>query len=400
MAQSIHDYDGRLRSVVRRIRAAPIGQKNRSLILKFEEECVVNGLSKGRVVKYLYYMLRLAKWMRRDFAAANLGDIRRVVGKIETSTYVPFSKMELKMVLRKFYKWLRGTEGYPPEVKWISLRARGVERTRLPEEMLTQDDVKRLIDAAKTARDRAFVAFLYESGCRIGEALFVRIKHLRFDQYGLVAMVDGKTGPRRIRLVLCASYIAQWLNEHPMKDDPEAPLWVTYRNEAPSYNAARDILVELARRAGVKKKVNPHLFRHSRATHLANHLTEAQMKEYFGWVHASDMAAVYVHLSGRDVDQAILKANGIAVPDAPAQETLLRPRACPRCNTENPATHKFCALCGMVLDAAGAAELIRNETARRSADQVLDTLLKDETFKATFISKMREALGAQGPTPA
>jgi hypothetical protein len=82
MAQSIHDYDGRLRSVIRRIRAAPIGQKNRSLILKFEEECVVNGLSKGRIVKYLYYMLRLAKWMRRDFAAANLGDIRRVVGEI------------------------------------------------------------------------------------------------------------------------------------------------------------------------------------------------------------------------------------------------------------------------------------------------------------------------------
>lgn len=36
-----------------------------------------------------------------------------------------------------------------------------------------------------------------------------------------------------------------------------------------------------------EKPVNPHHFRHSRATYLANYLTEAQMCEWFGWVHGS-----------------------------------------------------------------------------------------------------------------
>ena len=36
------------------------------------------------------------------------------------------------------------------------------------------------------------------------------------------------------------------------------------------------------------------------------------MKEYFGWTQASDTAAVYVHLSGRDVDSALLKLAGKA----------------------------------------------------------------------------------------
>jgi len=48
---------------------------------------------------------------------------------------------------------------------------------------------------------------------------------------------------------------------------------------------------------------------------MANYLTEAQMNLYFGWVQGSDMPSVYVHLSGRDVDDAILKANGIITED-------------------------------------------------------------------------------------
>jgi len=44
---------------------------------------------------------------------------------------------------------------------------------------------------------------------------------------------------------------------------------------------------------------------------MANYLTEAQMNAYFGWVQGSDMPSIYVHLSGRDIDDAILKANGV-----------------------------------------------------------------------------------------
>ena len=39
------------------------------------------------------------------------------------------------------------------------------------------------------------------------------------------------------------------------------------------------------------------------------------MNVYFGWAQGSDMPGVYVHLSGRDVDDAILKANGIIAKD-------------------------------------------------------------------------------------
>jgi len=60
------------------------------------------------------------------------------------------------------------------------------------------------------------------------------------------------------------------------------------------------------------KKVHPHKLRHSRATFLASKLTEAQMNQIFGWKQGSDMPSIYVHLSGRDMDDAILGVYGFS----------------------------------------------------------------------------------------
>jgi ribosomal protein L40E len=103
------------------------------------------------------------------------------------------------------------------------------------------------------------------------------------------------------------------------------------------------------KKAGIKKRIFPHLFRHRRATYLANHLTEAQMKEFFGWVQGSDMAEIYVHLSGRDVDNALLKVYGINKPET-IKESKLKSRICNRCQAENPYSNTLCSKCGYALD--------------------------------------------------
>jgi site-specific recombinase XerD len=115
------------------------------------------------------------------------------------------------------------------------------------------------------------------------------IKHINFDQYGAIINVDGKTGRRRIRIISSVPYIMAWIEKHPEKNKPDAPLWISRGMAKIKYPAFVGILERLQRRANLKKKVNPHNFRHSRATYLANHLTEAQMKEFFGWTQASEM---------------------------------------------------------------------------------------------------------------
>jgi integrase len=57
------------------------------------------------------------------------------------------------------------------------------------------------------------------------------------------------------------------------------PKW---KNNYLSYGFISRLLNELAEKAGVKKAVNPHVFRHSRATFMATHLKEPEMREFFG----------------------------------------------------------------------------------------------------------------------
>ena len=300
--------------------------------------------------------------------------------------------MELRLTLRKFYKWLKGTEDYPPEVKWVPTKCNRRVKVILPEDLLTPEDIKKMSDAAKSARDRAFVNVLYETGGRIQEILTARIRNLQFDQYGARLRVDGRTGPRRVRIISSVPYLTEWLNQHPHKDDPNAFIWLGKRHKHLGYNATAQMLRRLAQTAGVKRRVNPHSFRHARATHLANHLTEAQMKEYFGWVQASKMASVYVHLSGRDVDKALLKLHGIQTDEKSEEKDILEPKRCTRCKTSNPASNKFCVLCGLPLDKKTGTEVIKQSLTRNQADTALDKMLEDPEFRDVFLRKAREVL--------
>ena len=106
------------------------------------------------------------------------------------------------------------------------------------------------------------------------------------------------------------------------------------------------ILRRLAKSPGINKRIHPHLFRHSRATELANHLTQAQMESHLGWIHGSMMPATYIHLSGVQVDDALLKMHGLKQ-DSPIP--ILSYQVCARCKHKNGATSDFCAQCGAAL---------------------------------------------------
>jgi integrase len=226
-------------------------------------------------------------------------------------------------------------------------------------EILTEQEVRRLIDACETQRDRALIHTLYESGCRAGELLGLRIKDIQFDEYGCIALVKGKTGPRRIRLIDATPDLQLWVNMCPDRENQDAPLWPGRRKEGRSIGHKRlfRLLQNLAKQAGVRKHVHPHLFRHSRATHLASVLKEAQMREFFGWTKRSEVPSIYVHLSGRDVDRTLLEHRGIRFEEQVKEDGALRVAECPRCKFTNPAGAKFCNRCSMVLDKKEAQEL-------------------------------------------
>lgn len=110
------------------------------------------------------------------------------------------------------------------------------------------------------------------------------------------------------------------------------------------------------------------------------------MKEYFGWVQGSDMAATYVHLSGRDVDDALLKLHGL-VRSGHKQEEKLRVRDCSRCKEHNSPISQFCTKCGLPLDNA-LIETIEHE--RKASDGMMNKLMEDKEFRELMMKKIFE----------
>lgn len=109
-----------------------------------------------------------------------------------------------------------------------------------------------------------------------------------------------------------------------------------------NYDAISFIIKSTAQKAGIKKRVYNHLFRHSRATEYAGFMSQAQLEMHMGWEHGTDMSAVYLHLQGNQVDNAILEHYGLKIRDDEDKE--LKPIKCNRCKTVNGPTSDFCSL--------------------------------------------------------
>jgi len=244
-------------------------------------------------------------------------------------------------------------------------------------EVLSREEIRRILEACTRQRDRALVFVGYESGARAGELLGLRIRDVEFDDYGAVLRVRGKTGFRRIRLVESVHDLLEWLKQHPYKSDPDAPLWISRQGGVRPVSKQRfcEILDRAARAAGIRKHVHPHLLRHSRATHLAKVLTEAQMREFFGWTKRSEVPAIYVHLSGRDVDEALLRHYGIAPKREERDAGALRPWTCPRCGATNSPGLRFCGRCGFALNVWDAEEAARRSEHAERLQELLNRWL-------------------------
>lgn len=357
----LYKYENKISAAEKRIADANYSTKNKELIFEFENTIFAEGLSNARILKYLSQLHMLSQMFDKDFSKVIKADFYRVVASIERSDRSVYTKRDYKVAIKRFFRWLN--DGNEPEsITWISTNITNAKK-KMPEELLTQSEVISMIEAADHPRDKAIISSWYDSGGRVGEVGTMLIKHIVFDQYGATATMQGKTGMRKIRLVLSVPYLAAWLSAHPYKNDPEAPVWITIgkssRNQPLQYDAQRILVQRIAKKAGIKKRVYPHLFRHSRATELASHLTQAQMESHLGWIHGSNMPGTYIHLSGKGVDDAILGMYGIKKDKEPEQDLI--PWKCFTCEILNPITSKFCSRCGAAKDTKTAMDTDQNE---------------------------------------
>jgi len=172
----IYEYERVLKGVLHSLKNSGICQANKALIERFSRYLFAQGLSYGRIIKYTIEARKVAEILNKPLSEVTKEDVIELVQRIERrNDYTEYTKQDYKLTIKKLYKFIKGTEDYPEEVNWIRLTSKK-NNYKLPEELLTEDEVNRMAEVARTPRDRALILVLYESGCRIGEMLSLKLR--------------------------------------------------------------------------------------------------------------------------------------------------------------------------------------------------------------------------------
>lgn len=426
------DFESRVETTIESIQANDeIHPDNKALIQDFKRDLKLEGLSDGWLQKLTSHLKVIAEHLGDTrFEDMDEDDIKDLVEWAQGRDISDSAVNAYKQVIKRFWQWLydKPKGEHPEMVAFINTTEKNGNNGKLPKDLLTRDDIDALKDACRNTRDQAFIAILYETGARIGELIDLTVGDIEDHKHGRKVVIDGKTGQRRLPLLEATPAINKWLNDHP---DPskEASLWCQLRDAHSelSYHYIRQkLLVRAGERAAKSdpdqfaassdaaskppeelefhRPLNPHHFRHSRATHLANEFKEAQLCEWFGWVQGSDVPAKYVHLSGRDIDQAYGQLHGIEPEDDEDHGPSIR--ECWRCEEINEANDRFCSRCGAALDEDAAQtfeEQVQSDVKEsyREADpddeetmadiDALDKVLDDPQVKQLIAKKLDQS---------
>ena len=292
----------------------------------------------------------------KKFEDANRLDIDLFLSKYKSEG----TKNLLILIIKNFYKFIGKTE-VTKHLKFYRIRLEQLT----PSETLTPDEVVALANEAGKKREmnKILVLTLYESCARISEILNLLLGDVVFssvvDKEGkrkLIATLHfkrSKGGVKKqpVTLIMFASELKRWVDNHPCKGDIQAYLFPSpYDHNYPVSDVNVLILLRnAAKRCGIKKRVNPHWFRHSALTYFANNknYNEQLLMWRAGWTSTA-MARRYIHSGAELEGKAYLEKMGFIVEGN--EEKKILPKTCPHCNALNPYTNNNCDFCGMPLD--------------------------------------------------
>ena len=196
-------------------------------------------------------------------------DVRAFVDALVSSGQSPPC---VRSTLQGILFLFRRTLGKPEYVSFIKLPRL---YSPLPT-VLSLDEVHALLRAVKNPRYQAIAMVMYGAGLRISEALALEVNDIDGSR-GVIRVRHGKGNKAREAKLSPALY--EWLRQYWQRARPPQPYLFACRTtgKLPQRTTIRKALAAAAKDAWIKKRVTPHVLRHSFATHLLDEGTDVHV---------------------------------------------------------------------------------------------------------------------------
>lgn len=197
---------------------------------------------------------------------------------------------------------------YPPD----SIPYPNYSHHRTPR-VLSSDEVARLIDAAGNLQARTILMTLYSTGMRRSELVGLRVEDI--DSERMVIHIHQGKGRKDRDVPLCPRLL-ETLREYWRWKKPKTWLFPGQPPQTGKHltdKAVWYVCNDAAEHAGIRKRVSPHMLRHSFATHLLEDGADlATIQVLLG--HADlEATSIYLHLSRRHLDKAVNPLEHLAI---------------------------------------------------------------------------------------
>ena len=245
---------------------------------------VERGLSGNTIEAYRRDLSRYVRFLRengrRNPALAGEPEIAAFIQELSESEYEPgkpyrpASVARTLAAVRSFHKFLvrEGDATDDP--------AEGVSRPKVPRNLprpLTVDEVSALVAAPggdgkpATLRDQAILETLYGAGLRISELVGLDVDDVDLEEGSVRAVGKGS----KERVVPLGRYATKAVESYLVRGRPSlagprsgGALFLNQRGGRLTRQGTTNMIKAQAKRAGIRKRVTPHMLRHSFATHL------------------------------------------------------------------------------------------------------------------------------------
>jgi len=368
--EDVQAYEAKFENQREKLAEADIPEADREAIQGFlRYEVSQKSINQGTIVSHIN-RLRLSSEradvplteMREDDVDTLLFSLTHDYGLSEGTV------RNYRKALRVFYDW-QGEEW----AEDINIGA-SPERKVDPNDLLEDDEVMALLNAADRPRDKAMVALMADTGLRIGAIASLRIRDVDFEGRAATvtineqANVKGASGT--VPLTWSEGHLANWLDVHPRRDEPDAALihkTAHYDGEddgAMTYQYLASRVKKLADEADIdRERVNTHNFRKTAISNwLREGLSDKAIKHRATWDVDTDMFKVYDGVRDEEMNDVVLDHYGV---EGERESSTPDIGQCKRCQTTLSASHEYCPGCGAPRSQAAAEALDRGTGAAR-----------------------------------
>ncbi len=228
---------------------------------RMENDLIIRGLSVNTQRSYLTAVKGLAKYYRRRPDELSTAEVQRYLRHlIEERRLAPASVRLASQGLRFFYRITLNRPNVETEIPL----PKGAKR--LPE-ILSPQEVVRILDAATSLRDRALLMTTYAAGLRVSEVVRLELRDLDSDR-GLIRVAGGKG--RKDRYTLFSERLRAELRAYYRVYRPQRLVFPSRRKSRAALDphSAQRMFHVAKTRAGVSKQGGIHSLRHAFATHM------------------------------------------------------------------------------------------------------------------------------------